>query len=160
MVDVCTAVGEIQRYYGYFFVDHDQQLFGDRVHLDIRTPGRRSREPGHGGLRGIDARFRARTAVSGAVRRSCRATPSTFSTRCPATYGPRELRGNSPTSINSWAFFAEDSLPVHDRVRLTGALRYEGMDLERSNTDAAGAVEPNGFVRDFRWWSWRARAPS
>ena len=38
VVDVCTTVGEIQRYYGYFFVDHDQQLFGDRVHLDVRTP--------------------------------------------------------------------------------------------------------------------------
>ena len=35
---VGTIVGQIQRYYGYFFVDHDQQLFGDRVHLDIRTP--------------------------------------------------------------------------------------------------------------------------
>ena len=38
VVDVCTTVGQIQRYYGYFFVDHDQQLFGDRLHLDIRTP--------------------------------------------------------------------------------------------------------------------------
>ncbi len=31
VVDVCTAAGEIQRYYGYFFVDHDQRMFGDRA---------------------------------------------------------------------------------------------------------------------------------
>ena len=47
---------------------------------------------------------------------------------------------------------------MHGRVRLTGALRYEAMDLERVNLDAAGAVEPNGFARAFRWWSWRAGA--
>jgi hypothetical protein len=31
VVDVCTQVGDIQRYYGYFFVFHDQKLTGDRL---------------------------------------------------------------------------------------------------------------------------------
>ena len=157
VVDVCTAVGEIQRYYGYFFVDHDQQLFGDRVHLDIRTPV--------GGLENrATVGFEASTLDferGRGFRRSVPLVPGDavdVFDPVPGTYGPRELRGNSPTYINSWAFFAEDSLPVHDRVRLTGALRYEGMDLERINTDAGGAVEPNGFEREFRWWSWRAGA--
>ena len=74
----------------------------------------------------------------------------------PGTYGPRELRGVSPTLIDSWAFFAEDSVPVTNRVRVMGALRYEAMNLDRVNRDATGNVEPSGFERAFRWWSWRA----
>ena len=73
----------------------------------------------------------------------------------PGVYGPRELRGISPTFIDSWAFFAEDSVAVTDRVRVTGAIRYEAMDLDRANRDAAGTVESGGFKRAFRWWSWR-----
>lgn len=76
----------------------------------------------------------------------------------PGRYGPRELRGVSPTFIGSRAFFAEDSLPVTSRLRVTGALRYEGMNLDRINRDAEGVPEPGGFTREFRWWSWRAGA--
>ena len=157
VVDVCTNVGEIQRYYGYFFVDHDQQLFGDRVHLDIRTP-----------VGGLENRATVGFEVSAldfdrgrGFRRSIPLAPGDavdVFNPVPGTYGQRELRGVSPTYIDSWAFFVEDSLPLGDRVRLTGALRYEAMDLERVNLDAAGAVEPSGFVREFRWWSWRTGA--
>ena len=157
VVDVCTAVGEIQRYYGYFFVDHDQRLFGDRLHLDIRTPVGALENRASIGFeastldfeRGRGFRRRVPLAPGDAV--------DVFNP-VPGTYGPREARGVSPTYIDSWAFFAEDSLPVTSRVRLTGALRYEGMDLERVNLDAGGAVEPSGFERDFQWWSWRAGA--
>ena len=157
VVDVCTAVGEIQRYYGYFFVDHDQQLFGDRVHLDIRTPV--------GGLENrATVGFEASTLDFERGRGFRRRLPlapgdavDVFNP-VPGTYGQRELRGISPTYINSWAFFVEDSLPLGDRVRLIGALRYDAMDLERSNLDAVGAVEPSGFEREFRWWSWRTGA--
>ena len=155
VVDVCTSVGEIQRYYGYFFVDHDQQLFGDRVHLDIRTPLGTLENRATVGFeastldfeRGRGFRRRVPLAPGDAVD---------VLNPVPGAYGPRELRGISPTYINSRAFFAEDSLQVTSRVRLTGALRYEAMDLERANLDAAGAVEPSGFEREFRWWSWRA----
>ena len=157
VVDVCTTVGQIQRYYGYFFVDHDQKLFGDRVHLDIRTPV--------GGLENrATVGFEASTLDferGRGFRRQLPLTPGDavdVLNPVPGTYGQRELRGISPTYIDSWAFFAEDSLPLGNRVRLTGALRHEAMDLERVNRDAAGAVEPSGFVRAFRWWSWRTGA--
>ena len=157
VVDVCTTVGEIQRYYGYFFVDHDQQLFGDRVHLDIRTPVGGLENRATVGFemstldfeRGRGFRRRIPLAPGDAV--------DVFNP-VPGTYGQRELRGISPTYIDSWAFFVEDSLPLGDRVRLTGALRYDAMDLERSNLNAEGAVEPSGFEREFRWWSWRTGA--
>ena len=38
LVDVCRRVGEVQRYWGYFWLDHDQRLVGDRLFLDVRTP--------------------------------------------------------------------------------------------------------------------------
>lgn len=155
VVDVCTNVDVIQRYYGYFFVDHDQQLFGDRVHLDLRTPigGRENRA-----TVGFDGSLLDFDRGRG-FRRSEPLAPGDavdLLNPVPGTYGPRELRGISPTGINSWAFFAEDSLPLTSRVRVTGALRYDAMNLDRSNFNATGVVEPSGFTRDFRWWSWRA----
>ena len=157
VVDVCTTVGEIQRYYGYFFVDHDQQLIGDRLHLDIRTPvgGRENRA-----TIGFEASTLDFERGRG-FRRNVPLAPGDavdLLNPVPGSYGPRELRGISPTYIGSWAFLAEDSLRVTSRVRVTGALRYEAMNLERVNLDAGGNVEPSGFERDFRWWSWRAGA--
>lgn len=157
IVDVCTEVGVIQRYYGYFFVDHDQQLFGNRLQLDVDTPvlGRENRA-----TLGFDVSTLDFDRARG-FRRNVPLAPGDavdLLNPVPGVYGPRELRGVSPTGINSWALYAEDSLPVTDRLRVTGAVRYEGMDLDRANLDAAGNVEPSGFERDFRWWSWRAGA--
>ena len=154
VVDVCTSLGEIQRYYGYFFVDHDQRLFGDRVHIDLQMPiaGRENRA-----TVGFEASALDFDRGRG-FRRSVPQAPGDavdLLNPVPGLYGPRELRGISPTFIDSWAFFGEDSLAVNDRLRVTGALRYEGMDLDRSNLDAAGNEEPSGFSRAFRWWSWR-----
>ncbi|MDA1091656.1 MAG: TonB-dependent receptor [Acidobacteria bacterium] len=155
VVDVCTQVDVIQRYYGYFFVDHDQRLFGDRLHLDVRTP-----------ILGRDNRatigFERSTLDFNRGRGFRRNEPQVpgdavdLLNPVPGLYGPRELRGTSPTGINAWSFFGEDSLPVTDRIRVTGALRYDGMNLDRANFNAAGIEEPSGFTRDFRWWSWRA----
>jgi iron complex outermembrane receptor protein len=43
-------------------------------------------------------------------------------------------------------------------VRLTGALRYDGLDLDRANLDASRNVIAGGFTRTYNWWSWRAGA--
>ena len=155
VVDVCTSVGEIQRYYGYFFVDHDQRLYGDRLSLDLRTPvGGRENQA----IVGFEASTLDFDRGRG-FRRSVPQVPGDavdLLNPVPGEYGTRELRGVSPTGIDSWALFAEDSMPLTSRVRVTGALRYEGMNLDRVNRDAAGNLEPSGFTRDFRWWSWRA----
>jgi iron complex outermembrane receptor protein len=76
----------------------------------------------------------------------------------PGTYGPEEIRGISPTDIRSWGLFVEDSLAVSTRLSLMGALRYDGLDLERVNLDANRNVIAGGFTRDYNWWSWRAGA--
>ena len=78
----------------------------------------------------------------------------------PGRYGPRERVGIAPTFIRSWAVFLEDSLPVGDRLRLSGAVRFDGMSLDRQNLDAPDLVlnRETSFTRDFQWFSWRAGA--
>jgi iron complex outermembrane receptor protein len=76
----------------------------------------------------------------------------------PGLYGPDEIRGISPTAIDTWAVFAEDSLALTGRVRLSAALRHERLALERVNLNANGSVAAGGFERTYESWSWRAGA--
>jgi iron complex outermembrane receptor protein len=76
----------------------------------------------------------------------------------PGIYGEEEIRGISPTAIQSWGIFVEDSLAVTNRIRLAGALRYDGMDLDRQNLDPNRNPIAGGFTRQYNWWSWRAGA--
>ena len=102
----------IQRFYGYFLVDHDHRvvLGAEASRLDFeRSRGYRlSADPLEGDL--VDL-----------------LDPT------PGRYGPREMVGVSPTFIRQWAVFLEDSLPVGDRFRLTGVMRFDGMSLDRQN---------------------------
>ena len=157
IVDVCPRVGEVQRYYGYFWLDHDQRLVGDRLFLDVRTPtaGGENRM-----TIGVEASALDFERTRG-FRINVPQVPGDgvdLLNPVPGVYGQRELRGIAPTYIDSRAFFIEDSLAVTSRLRLTGALRYEAMDLERVNLNAAREVEGGGFERPFRWWSWRGGA--
>jgi iron complex outermembrane receptor protein len=157
VVDVCRAIGQIQRYYGYFLINHDQRLAGDRLTLNVNTPiGARENRA----LVGFEAstldfertrgfRIRVPLAPDDAV--------DLLNPR-PGIYGPEEIRGISPTGIDSWALFAEDSFAVTDRLRLAAGLRYDGLDLDRANLDAARNVIAGGFTRTYNWVSWRAGA--
>ena len=155
--DVCRRVGEVQRYYGYFWLDHDQRLVGNRTFLDIRTPTA-------GGENRATIGFEASNFDFERTRGFRLGVPQVpgdgvdLLNPVPGVYGPRELRGIAPTYIDSRALFVEDSLALTSRFRVTGALRYEAMDLERVNLNAAREVEGGGFERAFRWWSWRAGA--
>jgi iron complex outermembrane receptor protein len=155
VVDVCRAVGQVQRYYGYFVISHDQRLYGDRVTLNVNRP--------IGG--------RTNSAVVGAeystldfertrgFRRQAPLVPGDavdLLNPVPGRYGPLELRGISPTTIDTWGVFVEDSMAVTGRLRLTGALRVDGLDLNRQNLSPTRIPEAGGFARDFTWWSWRA----
>ena len=157
VVDVCRRVGEVQRYYGYFWLDHDQRLVGDRLFLDVRTPtaGGENRM-----TIGVEASALDFERTRG-FRINVPQVPGDgvdLLNPVPGLYGARELRGIAPTYIDSRAFFIEDSLAVTSRLRLTGAVRYEAMDLERVNLNARREVEGGGFERAFRWWSWRGGA--
>ena len=157
VVDVCRQVGEVQRYYGYFWLDHDQRLVGDRLYLDVRTPTGSGENRATIGFEVSSLDFERTRGF----RINVPQVPGDgvdLLNPVPGVYGQRELRGIAPTYINSRAFFIEDSLALTDRVRVSGALRYEAMDLERVNLNAAGAVEGGGFERAFRWWSWRGGA--
>ena len=157
VVDVCTTVGQIQRYYGYFIINHDQRLYGDRATLNINTPiaGR-----DHRAVVGFEASNLDFERARGFRRRVPVAPGDGVDLLNPVAgqYGPVELRGISPTTITSWGLFAEDSLAVTDRIRLAGGLRYDGLDLDRKNLSPERVPESGGFTRQFNWWSWRAGA--
>ena len=155
--DVCRRVGEVQRYYGYFWLDHDQRLVGNRAFLDVRTPTAGGENRATIGFEASNLDFE-RTRGFRIDAPQAPGDGVDLLNPTPGVYGPRELRGVAPTYIDSRALFVEDSLALTSRFRVTGALRYETMNLERVNLNAAREVEGGGFERAFRWWSWRAGA--
>jgi len=157
VVDVCTTVGQIQRYNGYFVLNHDQRLYGDRLTLNVNTPiaGR-----DHRAVVGFEASTLDFERTRGFRRRVPLAPGDSVDLLrpVPGQYGAIELRGISPTAITSWGLFAEDSIAVTSRLRLSGGLRYDGLDLDRQNLSPTRVSESGGFTRQFNWWSWRAGA--
>jgi len=157
VVDVCTTIGSIQRYYGYFVINHDQRLYGNRLALNVarRTGGRPN-----DAVIGVEASTLDFERTRG-FRRQVPLAPGDAvdpMNPVPGAYGPIELRGISPTAIGTWAVFAEDSLAVTDRLRLAAGLRYDGLALDRQNLSPTRVPEAGGFTRDYTWWSWRAGA--
>jgi len=154
VVDVCTQTGVIQRYYGYFFVFHDQDLIGNRLTVQYDFD-----------VSGMDNRLLIGTEITDldferarGFRRSEPLAPGDavdLFSPVPGRYGPEELRGVSPTDIQTFAVFAEDALQINDRLSVITAVRYEELELDRKNFDAAGVQEASGFERDFNWISWR-----
>jgi iron complex outermembrane receptor protein len=157
VVDVCTTVGQISRYYGYFLINHDQQLYGDRLTLASNTKigGRDNRA-----LVGFEASSLDFERTRGFRIRVPLAPGDSVDllNPVPGLYGQEEIRGISPTAIQSWGLFAEDSLAVTNRIRLAGGLRYDGLDLDRKNLDPNRNPIAGGFTRQYNWWSWRAGA--
>lgn len=154
VVDVCTETNVIQRYYGYFFVTHDQDLLGNRLTAAVNSQ-----------FAGKDNRFLAGLELTNldfsrarGFRRNIPLSPGDSVDPLfpvPGSYGARELRGISPTEIDTRALFLEDALDLTDTLTLVGALRYEELDLVRQNFNAAGSLEASSFSRDFDWLSWR-----
>ena len=157
VVDVCRTIGQISRYYGYFLINHDQRLYGDRAVLNLNAPlGGRD----HRALAGIEASTLDFTRTRG-FRRQVPVAPGDsvdLLSPVPGLYGQEELRGISPTAITTWGMFLEDSLAITNRIRLAGALRYDTLNLDRQNLSPARVPEAGGFAREYNWWSWRAGA--
>ncbi len=157
VVDVCTNVGDISRYYGYFLLFHDQELLGNRLTLNMDGSLGGMENRAVVGLEVTDLDF-VRTR---GFRRTVPPSPADIVDRfdpVPGVYGPEELRGISPTDIKTRAIFAEDSLLLTENLRLVGGIRYEELDLVRVNLNAEGVDEGSGFTRDFDWWSFRVGA--
>jgi iron complex outermembrane receptor protein len=154
VVDVCTKTGEIQRYYGYFFVTHEQELVGNRftAQYDLDLGGMENTVLGGFETTSLDFE-RAR----GFRRAEPLAAGDSVDPYAPIAglYGPEELRGVSPTDIQTRAVFLENALKISDRLSVVGALRYEQLELDRQNFNSDGVLEASSFDRDFDWTSWR-----
>lgn len=157
LVDVCNEQGVIQRYYGYFFVTHDQDLLGNRftANLSSQIAGRENQLVA--GLEVTDLDF---SRARGFRRKVPLAAGDSVDPIVPVAgnYGDRELRGISPTDIDTRAVFLEDAFHLTESITLVGALRYEELDLVRKNFNDSGVLEASGFARDFDWVSVRLGA--
>jgi iron complex outermembrane receptor protein len=157
LVDVCNEQGVIQRYYGYFFVTHDQDLLGNRftANLSSQIAGRDNQLVA--GLEVTDLDF---SRARGFRRKIPLAAGDSVDPIVPVAgnYGDRELRGISPTDIDTRAVFLEDAFHLTESITLVGALRYEELDLVRKNFNDLGVLEASGFARDFDWVSVRLGA--
>lgn len=157
VVDICTEKNVIQRYYGYFFVTHDQDLLGNRLtaNIDSQMGGHDNRFLA--GLEITDLDFSRARGFRRKIPLSANDAVSPTNP-IPGSYGQRELRGISPTQINTRALFLEDALDISETVKVVAALRYEELDLIRQNFNALGDLEASSFSRDFNWLSWRLGA--
>jgi iron complex outermembrane receptor protein len=157
VVDVCTQTDVIQRYYGYFFVTHDQELMGNRLTANIN-----SQIGGHENrfLAGLELTNMDFSRARGFRRNIPLAAGDSVDPLIPVpgNYGPRELRGVSPTEIDTRAVFFEDAFDLTSMIKIVAALRYEELDLVRQNFNSTGALEGSSFSRDFDWLSWRLGA--
>lgn len=154
VVDVCIEPGTVQRYYGYFVLSHDQDLWGNRLvaNFDHTFAGRRHRVVVGGELLGLD--FVRRRGFRQSVPLSPGDAVDPLDPT-PGVYGEEELRGISPTGIDTRAVFIEDAFELTGRLSVLAAVRYERLDLDRKNFNASGEPEGNGFTREYSWWSWR-----
>ena len=159
---VCTDyTGQIQRYWGYFYVFHDQDLVGNRTHLTITEDLFGRPNTFVAGLEVTDLDF-VRTR---GFRWDIPVAPADsvdLIDPVPGVYGPEEQipGGLSPTTIETRALFLEDALEIAPRLSLVGALRYEELDLDRKSYNAPGVPSERErdapFTRAFDWVSWRA----
>ena len=157
VVGTCLETGTVQRYYGYFMLNHEQDLLGNRTTLNIDG---RLGEMENRFVVGAEAVFVDFERTRG-FRRSAPQVPEDsvdLYQPVPGVYGPRELRGVSPTEMNMRAVFAENALSLSENSNLVAALRYDELDLDRKNFNATGDLENNGFNRKYDWMSWRLGA--
>lgn len=154
VVDVCTNIGDIQRYYGYFFVFHDQDQIGNRLTLKntAKLFGKENRFLA--GIEFLDIDFVRSRGFRRQVPIAASDSVSLYDPT-PGLYGPLELRGVSPTDIQSVAVFAENAVQLTDKLSLVTALRYDELELDRFNFNSSGVDEGSGFSRTYDWISYR-----
>ncbi|MCC3861184.1 TonB-dependent receptor [Pseudemcibacter aquimaris] len=159
IVGVCDAdsQGQVQRYYGYFILDHEQENYGNRFSINVDQDFGGIENKSVYGFEYSDFDF---VRTRGFRRSVGQVDGDSVDLRkpVPGVYGERELRGSSPTGIQIRALFAEDMIRISPAFSIVSALRYEEMDLRRENFNAEGDLEANGFTRDFNWWSYRVGA--
>lgn len=154
VVSVCSQVGTIQRYNGYFLLDHDQDVLGDRFTFNAKSNIAGMENRFVAGVEAIDMDF-VRTR---GFRQQVPVQPSDAVDPydpVPGVYGIEELRGASPTKVNTRSIFTEDALQLTSDLSVVAALRYDTLDLDRKNFRANGTEESNGFSRKYNWTSWR-----
>ncbi len=150
------ATEKVDRTNGFFFVTHDQQLLGNRSQLSHRSQLGDRENRLVVGLEIADLDFER----SRGFRFSPRPGDSVdFLSPEVGSYGPRELRGVSPTDIDTRALFVENLLEVTDAFSIVVGARAEWLDLVRENYGRTGNFEDgSSFARNFNHVNWKVGA--
>lgn len=154
VVGTCTQYGEVQRYYGYFFLDHEQDVLGNRLTVNIDNDFGNIESRTVVGIEAIELDFKR---SRGFRRKIPQAAADALNPYNPVagSYGQRELRGVSPTDMSTSAIFFGNALQLTEQLSLVTGLRHEEVDLKRENFNSEGELESNGFSRKYDWVSWR-----
>jgi len=154
VIGTCTEYGEVQRYYGYFILDHEQEVLGNRLTLNINSDIGNIHSRSVFGIESTDLDFVRSRGFRRSIAQSGADGVDAYDPD-PGLYGPRELRGVSPTEIKTAALYFGNALQLTENWSLVTGARREELQLERENYDAEGQSEGTGFVRDYNWISWR-----
>ncbi|WP_299594743.1 TonB-dependent siderophore receptor [uncultured Microbulbifer sp.] len=154
VVGTCTQQGEVQRYYGYFILDHEQEVLGSRLTLNIDSEFTGIESRSVFGVENTRLDFVRSRGFRRSVAQETGDGIDPWNPE-PGSYGPRELRGVSPTDIDTYAVFFGNALQLTDKLSVVTGIRHEALDLNRENFNAEGEPESNGFARDYDWLSWR-----
>lgn len=150
--------GQIQRYYAYFALWHEQEQFGDRLTVNFETP------LGDRDLRWVvgaeysDIDF-ARTSgyrVNAPLEDGDSVDPWNPT---PGNYGPLEMIAVAPTGVENRAVFAEGMIELAEPLKLVTAARYEELTLDRATVSLRPAnygTTTDQWSRTFKFWSYRA----
>lgn len=131
----------------YLEIAHEQEQYGNRsdVAVDYALLGMKNRT-----VVGYDVnRIDFRHVNDGSNGFSSSVNPYGFS---PGSYGQGAFIPRFDTQTDQYALFTEDRLSVTDTWSLIGGLRYDRIDLQRTDRVTPG----NSFQKDFRTISWRA----
>jgi iron complex outermembrane receptor protein len=134
-----------------FFVFHRQNLFGDQIDASLR-----------GKLFGLSNTFVLGADYSHLNFVRDRGFPAGDAVDpfnpSPGLFGPIVPR-QSPTRWNDYALFFEDALDVTTKLKLVTGGRYDQLELDRQNYDAANVFDPTtSFTRTFKTGNFRIGA--
>lgn len=150
--------GQIQRYYAYFALWHEQEQFGDRFTVNFATPigDRDVRWVVGGEYSDVDFSRTSGYRVTAPLADGDSVDPWNPT---PGNYGPLELVAVAPTGIENRAVFAESMIELLEPLKLVTAARYEELKLDRANVSLRPAnygVTTDRWSRTFKYWSYRA----
>lgn len=146
-----TGTGLIDRYLS--LITHDHEYWNQRLHLahEATLDGRHNRFTIGMEMGGSDF-FTQRRFGTAAAANPFNPVRGVFPVDTPANFGTRQ---NVTADVKSWAIFAEDALNLTAEWLLTGGIRLDNVELERTILNVTTGTA-RSYGQDYDAVSWRA----